>query len=173
MAYEVDESLERSTNKVMALGAVLMIALVLVFPLYRWVEPTNRDQAREDQLQSLAESGAQTWSFNCQSCHGLNGEGAIGPALNSQQFLTSASDEQIQLLVSVGVPGTQMGAYDQDHGGPLTSEQIKSVVTYIRSWERAAPDRPDWLDFPFTGDTAGATADTASTDTTTSGDAEG
>ncbi|MFV0260209.1 MAG: c-type cytochrome [Acidimicrobiales bacterium] len=172
MAYEVDDGLERSTNKVMAIGAVLMIALVLVFPLYRWVEPSNRDQARDDQLQSLAESGEQIWSFNCQSCHGLNGEGAIGPALNSQQFLTSATDEQIQLLVSVGVPGTQMGAYNQDHGGPLTSEQIKAVVIYIRSWEQTAPDRPDWLDFPFTGDSTAAADSTAATDTTASGDAE-
>jgi hypothetical protein len=37
-----------------------------------------------------------------------------------------------------------MGAYSQDFGGPLTSEQIKAVVTYIRTWEPNAPDNPDW-----------------------------
>ncbi len=147
--YEVDEELEESTNRVMLIGAGLIVALALVFPLYRWIEPTNREEAREDQLAFLAEKGEGLWSFNCASCHGLNGEGGIGPALNSEQFLQSSTDEQTQLLVAVGVPGSQMGAYSQDYGGPMTSEQIKAVATYIRSWEEDAPDRPDWRDFPL------------------------
>ena len=147
--YERDEELEASTNRVMLIGAVLMIGLALVFPLYRFLEPTNREQAREDQQASLAENGESIWSFNCASCHGLNGEGGIGPALNSEQFLQASSDEQTELLVAVGVPGSQMGAYSLDFGGPLTSEQIKAIATYIRSWEADAPDREDWRDFPF------------------------
>ncbi len=144
MAYDIDEELEQSTNRVMVIGFGLMVALILAFPLYRVVEPTNREQARADNLASLARSGAETWGFNCSSCHGLNGEGGVGPALNSQQFLEAATDQQVEQLVSVGVPGTQMGAYSQDFGGPLTSEQIKAVAVYIRSWEEDAPDNPDW-----------------------------
>lgn len=142
--YQTDEELERSTNKLMAVGFVLMLALVLIFPLYRVVEPTSREDERDSQLQALATSGEQTWSVTCASCHGLNGEGGVGPALNSEQFLSSATNAQIELLVSVGIPGTQMAAFSQDHAGPLTSEQIKAVVTYVRSWEPDAPDRPDW-----------------------------
>jgi ubiquinol-cytochrome c reductase cytochrome c subunit len=142
--YKVDEELEESTNRVMLIGVGLIILLILAFPLYRLVEPVNRDEAREANLASLAESGQQVWSFNCSSCHGLNGEGGIGPALNSKQFLEAATDAQTEQLIAVGVPGSQMGAYSQDFGGPLTSEQIKAVVTYIRSWEPDAPDNPDW-----------------------------
>lgn len=144
MAYDVDEELEQSTNRVMAIGAVLLVAMALVFPLYRLVEPSSRDAARTAQLQSLAESGETLWSFNCSSCHGLSGEGGIGPALNSEQFLLAASDEQIGQLIAVGVPGSQMSAYSQDFGGPLTGEQIRAVVVYVRSWEETAPDVPDW-----------------------------
>jgi mono/diheme cytochrome c family protein len=147
--YEVDEELEDSTNKVMLIGAVLMVGMALIFPLYRWTEPTNRDEAYASQLNSLAEQGEALYGFNCTSCHGLNGEGGVGPALNSEQFLQSATDEQIRLLIGVGVPGSQMGAYSQDHGGPLTSEQIKALTVFLRSWEKDAPDRPDWRDFPF------------------------
>ncbi len=147
--YEVDEELEASTDRVMVIGAVLIVALALVFPLYRWIEPTNREQAREDQLNFLADSGQQLWGFNCASCHGLNGEGGLGPALNAEQFLQSSTDDQTRLLIAVGVPGSQMGAYSQDYGGPMTSEQIKAIATYIRSWEQDAPDREDWRDFPF------------------------
>ena len=145
MAYDVDTELEESTNRVMAIGVGLMFALILAFPLYRVVEPVDRDEAREANLVSLARLGEETWGFNCASCHGLNGEGGLGPALNSQQFMEAATDSQIEQLVSVGVPGTQMGAYSQDFGGPLTSEQIKALAVYIRSWEEDAPDNPNWL----------------------------
>jgi mono/diheme cytochrome c family protein len=155
--YEVDEELERSTNKFMVIGAVLMLAMALIFPLYRWTEPSNRDEARDSQLDSLAEQGEQLWGFNCASCHGLSGEGGIGPALNAEQFLQSATDEQIQQLTAVGVPGSQMGAYSQDFGGPLTSEQLKALAVYIRSWEADAPDRADWRDFPFGVEDSAAT----------------
>jgi hypothetical protein len=37
-----------------------------------------------------------------------------------------------------------MSAYSLDHGGPLTSEQIRSLALFIRSWEGDAPDVPDW-----------------------------
>ncbi|MEM9560986.1 MAG: cytochrome c [Actinomycetota bacterium] len=150
--YEVDEELEESTNRVMLIGAILMIGMALVFPLYRWLEPATREQAREDQLASLAEKGEDIWAFNCASCHGLNGEGGIGPALNSEQFLQASTDEQTELLVAVGVPGSQMGAYSLDYGGPMTTEQIRAVAVYIRSWEADAPDRPEWRDIPLTNE---------------------
>ena len=146
MAYEVDEELEASTNRVMMVGAALMFILAAIFPLYRWVEPTNREEARATNLASLADRGQDIWGFNCSSCHGLNGEGGIGPALNSSQFLQSASDEQIESLTAVGVPGSLMSAYSLDFAGPLTSEQIKAVRVFIRSWEDDAPDVPNWRD---------------------------
>ncbi len=142
--YQSDEELERSTNRVMAIGAVLMLLMALVFPFYRWFEPEARAGSRDAVTESLIEQGSSLWQLNCSSCHGLNGEGGVGPALNSMQFLQSANDRQIQGLVAVGVPGTQMSAYSLDFGGPLTTEQIKAVTTFIRSWEPDAPDRPDW-----------------------------
>lgn len=144
--YQSDAELEESTNRVMVWGALVMLALVVVFPLYRWVEPANRDDARAVQLKSLAQQGADLWSITCSSCHGLAGEGLTAPALNSKQFLQSASDEQAELIIAVGVPGTQMSAYSQDFSGPLTSEQIQAITVFIRSWEEDAPDRPDWRD---------------------------
>jgi mono/diheme cytochrome c family protein len=144
--YQSDAALDDSTNRVMVWGGILMLALVALFPLYRWVEPANRDEARANQLNSLAEQGGDLWSITCSSCHGLAGEGITAPALNSKQFLQSASDEQTELIVSVGIPGTQMSAYSQDFSGPLTSEQIRAITVFIRSWEDDAPDRPDWRD---------------------------
>ncbi len=146
MPYETDPELEASTNKVMQLGVVLLVAMAAVFPLYRWTEPTNRDAAHAEQQQSLAQSGEQLWNLTCSACHGTAGEGVSAPALNSKQFLQAATNEQIQTFVAVGVPGTQMAAYSQDFAGPLTSEQIRAITVFLRTWEEDAPDRPDWRD---------------------------
>jgi mono/diheme cytochrome c family protein len=146
LEYSTDEQLEESTNRWMAVGAGLLITMALVFPFYRWYEPAARDDARTAQAAALAEEGESLWQFNCASCHGLAGEGGIGPALNSKQYLQSATDSQTRTLIAVGIPGTEMSAYSLDYGGPLTSEQIRAITAYIRSWEPRAPDLPEWRD---------------------------
>lgn len=141
--YKTDPELDRSTNRVMLVGVVLLVAMAAAFPLYLSYEPSAREDARASHLASLAEEGEGIWELSCASCHGAAGEGVSAPALNSEQFLQSASDKQIELLVSVGIPGTAMSAYSQDFAGPMTSEQIKAVTTFIRAWEEGAPDVPN------------------------------
>ncbi|NOX29683.1 MAG: cytochrome c [Actinobacteria bacterium] len=144
--YSTDDKLDRSTNSWMLIGVVLLVGIVAMFPLYRSYEPSSRDGARQAQSASLAQEGESIWQLSCASCHGLAGEGGTAPALNSEQFLQTASDEQTATLIAVGIPGSQMSAYSQDFGGQLTSQQIKALVTLIRSWEPNAPDVPDWRD---------------------------
>jgi mono/diheme cytochrome c family protein len=139
-----DPALEAATNRWLTAGLVIIALMVVAFPLYRVYEPAARSEARELHLASLAEQGSRLFDVNCSSCHGQEGLGGIAPALNSVQFLTAASDEQIASLIAVGVPGTQMSAYSLDHGGPLTLEQIHALTVYIRSLEPDAPDNPDW-----------------------------
>ncbi|MDF1596099.1 MAG: cytochrome c [Acidimicrobiia bacterium] len=141
----VDQELEQSTVKWMQAGLALMVVLVLAFPAYRLLEPTNREEARQLLTEELAAQGEELFVGQCAACHGENGlDGQIGPSLNSKQFLEAATDAQIISLVSVGVPGSQMGAYSIDFGGPLTLEQITGIATYLRSLEEDAPDNPDW-----------------------------
>lgn len=139
-----DDDLERSTTNVMIVGVFLMLVFIVIFPMYRTIEPTARDDARATHLASLAHEGENLWAFNCASCHGDDAQGGTAPALNAKEFLQSADDAQIELLVAVGVPGSQMGAYSQDFAGPLTSAQIRAVATYLRSLEDDAPSNPNW-----------------------------
>lgn len=141
-----DEELERSTNKWMAWGVGIMLAMALIFPVYRFFEPSNREADREAQAGFLAAQGADLFASNCASCHGIEGTGGIAPALNSKQFLEAATDEQVAALIAVGVPGTQMGAYSLDFGGSMTLEQIDAITAYLRSLEETAPDFPEWRD---------------------------
>ncbi|MBT8192525.1 MAG: c-type cytochrome [Acidimicrobiia bacterium] len=139
-----DPELEESTDRWLKWGAGLLFLLALAFPLYRFLEPGRRADAREQLTANLAAQGREIFVSSCVACHGINGEGVDAPALNSQQFLTATADEQVIGLISVGVPGSGMSAYSLDFGGPMTSEQIKAVSVYLRSLEEEAPDRPDW-----------------------------
>jgi mono/diheme cytochrome c family protein len=142
----VDEALEQSTNKWMVWGVGIMLAMALIFPVYRFFEPSNREADREAQLGFLAEQGSELFTDNCTACHGIEGTGGTAPALNSMQFLEAATNEQISALISVGVPGSQMSAYSLDFGGSLTLQQIEAITTYLRGLEETAPDFPEWRD---------------------------
>jgi hypothetical protein len=64
--------------------------------------------------------------------------------LNSKQLLASTSDAQIQALTAGGVPAREMPAWCLDFVGTLTDEQVKRIVTYLRSLAHNAPNIPDW-----------------------------
>lgn len=150
-----DRSLRASTRKWQVTGLVVFLLLVVAFPLYQAVEATRRDRALAAREAALMTSGHRLWGLNCASCHGVSGQGVDAPALNSKEFLTSVSDEQIHHITAVGIAGTEMPAWWNEIGGPLTDEQIAAVVAYLRSWEETAPSRPDWRSPHGTADMGG------------------
>ena len=141
---ELDEELERSTNRWMRTGIVFLFMLALAFPLFRVYEPAQRAEAREAHLSFLADHGSDLFEVNCSSCHGARGIGGIAPAVAALEFLQSADDEAIFQLISVGVVGTDMVAYSSDQGGPMTHSQIEAITTYLRSLEEDATSNAMW-----------------------------
>lgn len=137
-------ALEASTRSWMLAGLVLMALFVLAFPLFRFYEPARRADARTLQEQYLADQGAEIYAANCESCHGTEGTGAVAPAIGSVEFLLSVDDTQIEQLISVGVPGTEMVAYSLDYGGLLTSAEVDAVTTYLRSLEAREFSLANW-----------------------------
>ncbi|MBI3648386.1 MAG: cytochrome c [Actinobacteria bacterium] len=139
-----DTAILRLTRRWQTMGVFVLFLLVVAFPVYLAVEKTRRAEALTAQDAALVSAGHQLWSLNCAACHCVNGEGVDAPALNSQEFLTGASDQQIHGIVAGGVPGTEMPAWWNEYGGPLTDQQIEDLVAYVRSWQKNAPSRPDW-----------------------------
>jgi mono/diheme cytochrome c family protein len=142
----VDEppELRRSLVRWQWAGVVVFVLLVVSFPLYRAVDANRRDEALASQEAAQVATGRHLWALNCASCHGDHGQGLSAPALNSQQFLTGITDEQMHRIVSAGITGTAMPAWSNEFGGPLTDEEIAAVVAYVRSWQKTAPSVPDW-----------------------------
>lgn len=136
--------LDASTRKWKWAGLILMGLFFLAFPVFRLYEPTQRADAREAQSSFLAAEGAALFDTNCAECHGAAGSGAIAPALGSQEFLQSVDDDQIAQLTALGVPGTEMVAYSNDFGGPLTAQEINSITVFLRSLEEDARSIPNW-----------------------------
>ena len=99
--------------------------LVAAFPAYRAVESDRRDVALAERQAAEGRAGRDLWASNCASCHGEDGEGVDAPALNSEEFLAQATDRQIHHVTQAGIPGTEMGAWWNELGGPLTDEEVR------------------------------------------------
>lgn len=115
--------------------------------------------SRRQNAQSI-QNGAELYEANCESCHGVRGEGIgeLGPPLNDEHFFTdrleelgwtATLEEYIAAIVANGrVVATRplyagdgvvvMTAWAQDYGGPLRDDEIKDVTTFVMNWEPTA-----------------------------------
>jgi mono/diheme cytochrome c family protein len=65
----------------------------------------------------------------CAQCHGLNGEGNSGPAINTEEFQAKYDDQALFELISKGIPSTPMIGV----GGVFSDDQIKQLVSFVRN----------------------------------------
>ncbi len=124
------------------LWATLILALLILFAFQIYInrEPTRIQTVRAVDKAANVTAGELLYQQNCASCHGEEGQGEDAPALNNLALLKNTSDETLFDLASNGIPGTEMPAWNQNRGGPFTSEEIRQIVAFIRSWEPTAPD---------------------------------
>jgi mono/diheme cytochrome c family protein len=82
--------------------------------------------------------GAELFAAHCVECHGPEGEGIKGPALNNQEFLSASSNGYLLATITVGRKGTDMPSWgygDQEHP-KLGGKERQDLVAYIRSLQR-------------------------------------
>jgi mono/diheme cytochrome c family protein/uncharacterized cupredoxin-like copper-binding protein len=135
----------------------LAILVIVVFiPIYWFAESGvpalgtagRMEQAADDQYVTDVARGYALYLANCQSCHGDNGQGGVGPPLNNQPKLYNAltADGQagtghlnpnyIQNVLTVGgryVCGdanSLMPAFKQP-AGPLNYRQVEELIAWI------------------------------------------
>ncbi len=126
----------------MALALGLTLAILASFQLYIFREPARIFGVETNDKAAAFSGGQALFKKNCTLCHGDSGEGTRDrPALNDKPFLANTSDDTIFSIISSGIPNTEMPAWNQSHGGPLTDEDVRQLVSFIRAWELTAPDR--------------------------------
>jgi cytochrome c oxidase subunit II len=82
------------------------------------------DRRRAEQSAGTSELGEETWAGVCAKCHGLAGEGGVGPRLAGSVLLTDS--RAIESIVRNGI--RTMPAV----GAGWTGEQIRALNTYLK-----------------------------------------
>jgi cytochrome c oxidase cbb3-type subunit 3 len=113
------------------------------------LEPGGPQQAAEVQSPyqknawGMGEGKRLYGAYNCAPCHGVNGGGAIGPALIDDKWIYGAKADQIYATISQGRPDGM-----PSFGGHITTQQIWQLVAYVQAMSgqvppTAAPGRND------------------------------
>ena len=129
----------KQINVMLGLFMVFMVGTLLYF---LWDTP-RQEAAIERQTMANSERGAELFSLNCRSCHGITGQGPLergslsGAPLNLEANRTDSAGELGMLqrkftdTVACGRVGTAMPPWSQEQGGPLNFFQIEQIVTLI------------------------------------------
>lgn len=147
---------------------ILSVMLAVVVLLAVGVMEENRMAAQTGNWDGRSiEKGAELYANNCSSCHGPDGQGAAGPALNSRYFFlqrikdvgfTGTLEDYVLLTVAAGRPskanaqwGVVMPTWSSAYGGPLRADQVQQLTNYVLNWESTAvtqgPDEDPWIPF--------------------------
>ena len=75
-------------------------------------------------------TGFQLYLADCAVCHGIFREGLSAPPLPINNVMKS-TDEYIENIISNGSADQYMPAFSSENGGPLSNDQIKSLVNLL------------------------------------------
>ncbi len=133
---------------------LLLAAALLGYAL--WREPQRLASDSVAWRARAAERGAVLYEDACTECHGVHGEGLVGPALNAPDLLHGEDPGRLpprlqargwrgdlpsflMATIANGRPGSKMPGWAQTAGGPLTPSQIDDLVAFLLTWRDAEP----------------------------------
>ena len=87
-----------------------------------------------DDEESLT-SGKERFAKDCSPCHGVNGEGTIGPNLTDDYWIHGGTINDIFRTIKVGVPEKGMVAW----GTQLNPKQMQELASYIMTLRGTNP----------------------------------
>jgi alcohol dehydrogenase (cytochrome c) len=83
---------------------------------------------------SAVPAGRQLYNQTCQACHGPEGQGDRGPALDRPALPHGDNDGDLFHTIRAGLQGTQMPPFAR-----LSDNEVWQLVTYIRSIQGRSP----------------------------------
>ncbi len=84
--------------------------------------------------------GKATWEGACATCHGLNGQGDVGPSIAGNGTLTNRAG--LKTLVENGQNTPQFDYYMPPVGRGWPPEQLDALIAYIKSSETLSTASP-------------------------------
>jgi mono/diheme cytochrome c family protein len=156
--YHDDEVLEgRRLERVQLMGVLLLVIVVIGLPLYWVLEPERQAGAQEGWDRRFASWGSQLFAptaeggFNCAGCHGgMTGVGGAAPFTVTDPVTGEVSavnwkapavntifyrfdESEVEFILNYGRPFSPMSPWGTIGGGPMTSQQIESLLEYMKS----------------------------------------
>ena len=171
LTAERSAGIVRQSASARAVGLIASVIVVLFTLGYYFYElaPMGIAEARLDaelahQQVVAVERGYNIYQANCANCHGPDGEGGIGPVLNSQeklyQHLSAAYLERVLEVGGryvCGNPNSLMPLWSNENGGPLNYRQIEELIAFLRAtsdeeFEVRHPELNEPIEDPETGE---------------------
>ena len=156
--YLDDEQLEgKRLELVQVLGVLMLIVIVIGLPAYWIFEPSRMAGAERAQEELFVDWGASLFAatedggFNCAGCHGgMNGVGGVAPFNVSDPLTGEVSavnwvspavntifyrydESEVRFILVYGRPFSPMSPWGLEGGGPMNSQQIDTLLAYMRS----------------------------------------
>jgi len=132
------------------LATLVVVIFVILYYFYELGVPgiagtSHLVAEAEAQQVTSVEKGYTVYEASCARCHGVNGEGGIGPVLNDQMKLfVHLSPEYLRNVLFAGGryvcgnPKSLMPVWDEANGGPLNYEEINNLVAFLRATNEKA-----------------------------------
>jgi len=128
------------------LGVVVVSLFITIYWFYElaplgFTTPRLDSEAAAQQVTAV-ERGYNLYEANCARCHGVNGEGGVGPTLNRQDklFAHLSVDYLNNMLIvggryACGNPTSLMPVWSNEGHppGPLNYVQIEDLIAFIRA----------------------------------------
>jgi menaquinol-cytochrome c reductase cytochrome b/c subunit len=98
-------------------------------------------------IPAMIAAGQDVYSIQCNSCHGVNGEGGVikgvkgldgfnMKAINTQDEMYTRTDDTLYNIIEYGQPSRGMQPFGKAFGGELSRSDIDNLVTFLRySWD--------------------------------------
>jgi putative heme-binding domain-containing protein len=119
----------RHRNNARASVSVTMLTAVSLSAMIAGQTPAGQGHPGEYAEADIA-YGARIYDAQCTTCHGSNGDGVGGVNLRSGRFRNATSDQDLGRVITTGIPGTGMLAFQFD------ASELAGVIAYLRNMNR-------------------------------------
>ena len=111
----------------LALGSLLVSGLLIA------AKPAQAPPAK-DAPPADAQAGKHLFERHCAVCHGIEGKGGRGPALNRAKLPHAPDDSALQAVIAGGIPP------NMPEGWFLTDDDVVNLAAFVRSLSKIPSD---------------------------------